>query len=48
MFASCAMALAAFDISKVVENGIEVTPEVAYTTGTIRYVFRLVPGRRRG
>lgn len=37
VFASCAMVLAAFDITKVVENGVEITPEVAYTTGTISH-----------
>ncbi|EKM59475.1 uncharacterized protein PHACADRAFT_205692 [Phanerochaete carnosa HHB-10118-sp] len=37
VFASCTMALAAFDIEKVVENGVEITPEVAYCTGTISH-----------
>ncbi|GJE84890.1 cytochrome P450 [Phanerochaete sordida] len=37
VFASCAMTLAAFDIGKAVENGVEVTPEVAYSTGTISH-----------
>lgn len=32
------MTLAAFDISKVVENGVEVTPEIASVPGTIWYV----------
>jgi len=32
------MSLAAFDISKAVENGVEITPEVDPTSGTIRYV----------
>jgi hypothetical protein len=31
------MSLAVFDISKVVENGVEITPEVDPSTGTIRY-----------
>ncbi|KAH7916689.1 cytochrome P450 [Hygrophoropsis aurantiaca] len=34
---SCAMSLAAFDISKVVENGVEITPEVDPTSGTISH-----------
>ena len=38
IFAACAMALTVFDISKAVEDGVEITPEVAYTTGTIRCV----------
>ena len=38
MFISCAMTLAAFNISKAIVNGQEITPEVQYTTGTIRYV----------
>ncbi|KAG1753726.1 cytochrome P450 [Suillus paluster] len=32
---SAAMSLAAFDISKVVENGVEITPEVDPSSGTI-------------
>ncbi|KAG2366904.1 cytochrome P450 [Suillus spraguei] len=32
---SAAMSLAVFDISKVVENGVEITPEVDPTSGTI-------------
>jgi hypothetical protein len=31
------MSLAVFDISKAVENGVEITPEVDPSTGTIRY-----------
>jgi hypothetical protein len=33
---SIAMSVAAFDVSKVVENGVEITPEIDPTTGTIR------------
>ncbi|KAG1869504.1 cytochrome P450 [Suillus subluteus] len=33
---STAMSLAVFDISKVVEKGVEITPEVDHTSGTIR------------
>lgn len=36
---TCAMTLAACDISKVVENGTVVEPVVEYTGGTIRYAF---------
>jgi len=36
------MSLAVFDISKVVENGIEITPEVDQSSGTIRYVTYLI------
>jgi len=36
------MSLAVFDISKVVENGVEITPEVDHTSGTIRCVVRLI------
>jgi hypothetical protein len=36
------MSLAVFDISKVVENGVEITPEVDPTSGTVRYVVHLV------
>ena len=32
------MSLAVFNISKVVENGAEITPEFDSTSGTIRYV----------
>lgn len=32
------MSLAVFDISKVVENGVEITPEIDPSSGTIRYV----------
>jgi hypothetical protein len=31
------MSLAVFDISKVVENGIEITPEVDPSSGTISH-----------
>ncbi|KAL4075734.1 cytochrome P450 [Scleroderma citrinum] len=34
---SAAMSLAVFDISKVVENGVEITPEVDPSTGTISH-----------
>lgn len=33
---SVAMSLAVFDVSKVVENGVEITPEVDPSSGTIR------------
>lgn len=33
---SVAMSIAVFDVSKVVENGVEITPEVDPSTGTIR------------
>ncbi|KIK30866.1 hypothetical protein PISMIDRAFT_20892 [Pisolithus microcarpus 441] len=33
---SAAMSLAVFDISKVVENGVEITPEIDPSSGTIR------------
>ena len=36
VFISCAMSLAVFDISKAVENGVEITPVVDNTPGTIR------------
>lgn len=36
VFMACAMALSAFDVSKAVEDGVEITPEVAYSSGTIR------------
>ena len=36
IFISCAMSLAVFDISKTVENGVEITPVVDNTPGTIR------------
>ena len=39
IFISCAMALALFDITKKVENGVVVEPVNDYTSGTIRYVF---------
>ncbi|KAG2040709.1 cytochrome P450 [Suillus americanus] len=34
---STVMSLAVFDISKVVEKGVEITPEIDHTSGTIRY-----------
>ncbi|KIJ70462.1 hypothetical protein HYDPIDRAFT_79110 [Hydnomerulius pinastri MD-312] len=34
---SVAMSLAAFDISKIVENGVEITPEVDPSSGTISH-----------
>ena len=36
---TCAMTLAAFDISKAVENGKIIEPTVEYTSGVIRYAF---------
>lgn len=33
---SAAMSLAVFDVSKIIENGVEVTPEVDPSSGTIR------------
>ena len=39
IFLSCAMSLAVFNISKVVENGITIEPSGEYTTGTIRFVY---------
>lgn len=36
VFISCAMSLAVFDISKAVENGVEIVPVVDSTPGTIR------------
>ena len=38
IFLACATTLALFDIKPVVEDGKEIIPEVAYTTGTIRRV----------
>lgn len=38
IFIACVMALAVFDITKVVENGRSVEPRVEYTSGTIRFV----------
>ncbi|KIL00286.1 hypothetical protein PAXRUDRAFT_821829 [Paxillus rubicundulus Ve08.2h10] len=34
---SIAMSVAVFDVSKVVENGVEITPEIDPTTGTISH-----------
>jgi hypothetical protein len=39
---STVMSLAVFDISKVVENGVEITPDVDPLPGTIRYVAYFV------
>ena len=36
----CAQALAAFDISKWIENGVEITPEVDLVGETIWQVLR--------
>lgn len=36
------MSLAVFDISKVVENGVEITPEIDPSSGTIRYVTLVI------
>jgi hypothetical protein len=36
------MSLAVFNVSKVVENGVEITPEFDSTSGTIRYVAHLI------
>jgi hypothetical protein len=33
------MSLAVFDISKCVEDGVEITPEIDPSSGTIRYVI---------
>ena len=39
------MSLAVFNISKVVENGVEIIPEFDPTSGTLRYVAYLIaPG----
>lgn len=40
-----ASALAVFRVSKVVEEGVEVTPEVRYTDSLIRYIRRPLLGR---
>jgi len=37
VFISCAMTLAVFDITKTVENGVEITPVVESTPGTISH-----------
>ncbi|KAG0702321.1 cytochrome P450 [Suillus ampliporus] len=39
---STVMSLAVFDISKAVENGVEITPELEPSSGTIRYVAYLI------
>lgn len=41
-FTAVTRILATFNISKALENGTEIIPEVAYTAGTTRYVTRLV------
>jgi hypothetical protein len=38
LFLACAMSLAVFDVTPVIENGSAVLPEVQYTSGTIRWV----------
>jgi hypothetical protein len=38
------MSLAVFDIFKVVENGVELTPEVEHLSGTARYVALVTSG----
>lgn len=39
VFISVAMSLAVFDFKKVVENGVEIEPEVDIIPGTIWYVL---------
>jgi hypothetical protein len=39
---SAAMSLAVFDISKVVEKGVEITPKVDHTSGSVWYVVHLI------
>ena len=39
LFASIAMTLAAFNISKAVNNGVIIEPDLEYTSGTIRLVL---------
>ena len=41
LFISIAMSLAVFDVKPVVENGVEVPPEIEIIPGTIWYVFSL-------
>lgn len=36
VFLSCAMTLAVFNVTKAVENGKIIEPEVEYTSGVIR------------
>jgi hypothetical protein len=36
------MSLAVFNISKVVESGVEITPVVDPSSGTIRYIAHLI------
>jgi hypothetical protein len=45
---SAAMSLAVFDISKAVENGVEITPEYDVTSGLIWYVGILTRARFSG
>lgn len=42
------MSLAVFDISKAVENGVEITPEYDVTSGLIWYVGILTRARFSG
>ena len=46
IFLSVTNVLSVFDISKAVENGVEVVPEIAVTSGVIRLVY-LLNGRNR-
>jgi hypothetical protein len=39
---SIAMSLAVFDISKAIENDVEITPKFDPMSGTIRYVMHLI------
>ena len=45
LFIAVAMSLAVFDFTPVVENGVEVPPEVDIIPGTIWYVFAFGPQR---
>lgn len=45
LFTACVMTLAVFNISKAVEeNGVEITPPIDYTSGTITYVIIFIVG----
>jgi hypothetical protein len=46
VFISCAMTLAAFDVTKTIENGVVIEPVHESTTGTIRYASPLSTRRR--